>query len=91
MLNDGEQGIFEEYLNNYGEVTVNWTWYDGDDWEMDGHFDVFISCGDLDITYDIPKESFNYIYRCVKERAGYESPSIKRVGFVINGLANNIF
>jgi hypothetical protein len=23
MLNDGEQGIFEEYLDNYGEVKVD--------------------------------------------------------------------
>lgn len=91
MLNDGDQGTFEEYLNNYGEVKVEWTWYDGDDWEMDGHFDVFISCGDLDITYDIPKESFNYIYRCVKERAGYESPPNARVWSAYLGLVNKTF
>ena len=91
MLNDGDQGTFEEYLNNYGEVKVEWTWYDGDDWEMDGHFDVFISCGDLDITYDIPKESFNYIYRCVKERAGYELPPSARVWSAYLGLVNKTF
>jgi len=91
MLNDGDQGVFEEYLNNYGEVTVEWTWCEGDDWETDGYFDVFVKCGGLDITYDIPKAAFKYIYQCVKERAGYEPPSAKRVGFVINGLANNIF
>ena len=91
MLNDGEQGTFEEYLDNYGEVKVEWTWCEGDDWEFDGYFDVFISCGELDITYDISKAAFDYIYQCVKERAGYEPPSRKRTAFVFNGLANNIF
>jgi hypothetical protein len=75
MLNDGEQGIFEEYLDNYGEVKVEWIWCEGDDWEFDGYFDVFISCGELDITTTFPKQHLITSTNASKNAQGMNHPA----------------
>jgi hypothetical protein len=87
---DGEKGEFITFLI-WDEVTVKWTWCAGDDWEVDGYFDIFVYKDGLDVTYDIPKRHFQWIEAQVKEYAGYEPPSAARVKYVMNGLANNIF
>ena len=90
MLDDGDEGEFITYLI-WDEVTVKWSWSEGDDWETDGYFDIFVYKDGLDVTYDIPKMHFQWIEAQVKEYAGYEPPSVARVKYVMNGLANNIF
>jgi hypothetical protein len=77
-MQDGETGEFTTYLI-WDEITVNWTWYDGDDWDVDGHFDVYVYKDGVDITYDIPKLQFQWIEQEVKERAGYTPPSKAQV------------
>jgi hypothetical protein len=39
---DGEEGEFAIWIDSVGEVNVQWTWCEGDDWECDGEFDVFV-------------------------------------------------
>jgi hypothetical protein len=90
MLTDGDEGEFTTFLI-WDEVTVKWSWSEGDDWDMDGYFDIFVFKDGVDVTYDIPKLHYQWIEQEVKEYAGYEPPSRQRVAFVINGLANNIF
>ena len=90
MLDDGDEGEFITYVI-WDEVTVKWSWFEPEDYEMDGYFDIFVFKDGLDITYDIPKLQFKWIEEEVKKYAGYEPPSHQRVASVINGLANNSF
>jgi len=90
MLDDGDEGEFITYLI-WDEVTVKWAWFEGDDWETDGYFDIFVYKDGLDITYDIPKLHFKWIEEEVKEQAGYEPPSHQRVANAINGYFNKTF
>jgi hypothetical protein len=77
-MEDGDTGEFTTYLL-WDEVTVNWTWYDGDDWDADGHFDIYVYQDGVDITYDISKLQFQWLEQEVKERAGYTPPSKAQV------------
>jgi hypothetical protein len=90
MLTDGDEGEFTTFLI-WDEVTVKWAWFEGEDHEMDGYFDIFVYKDGLDITYDIPKLNFKWIEQEVKEYAGYEPPSRQRVASVINGYFNKTF
>jgi len=90
MLNDGDNGEFTTYLI-WDEVHVEWTWCEGDDWECDGFFDIFVSKDGIDITYDLPKMHFQWIEQEVKEIAGYMPPSRQRVAQAINGYLNKTF
>lgn len=90
MLDDGNEGEFITYLI-WDEVTVKWSWFEGDDWETDGYFDIFVFKNGLDITYDIPKFNFKWIEEEVKKQAGYELPSRHHVASVINGYFNKTF
>ena len=88
---DGEEGEFYEYIDSVGEVTVQWIWCEGDDWECDGEFDVFVFQGKNDITYDIPRAELNWLEKQVPIYAGYELPSRQRVAWAINGHFNKTF
>jgi len=88
---DGEEGEFSEWIDSVGEVTVQWTWCEGDDWECDGEFDVFVFQGETDITYDIPKAELNWLEKQVPIYAGYEPPSHHRVNRAINAHFNKTF
>jgi hypothetical protein len=90
MLTDGDEGEFITYLI-WDEVTVKWAWFEGEDHEMDGYFDIFVYKDGLDITYDIPKLHFQWIEEEVKKQAGYEPPSRQRVSSAINGYFNKTF
>jgi hypothetical protein len=90
MLSDGDEGEFVTHIL-FDEVTVKWSWSEGEDWEADGYFDIFVYKDGLDITYDIPKRNFKWIEQEVKEYAGYEPPSHQRVASVINGYLNKTF
>jgi hypothetical protein len=90
MLNDGNEGEFITYII-WDEVTVQWSWVEPEDYEMDGYFDIFVFKDGLDITYDIPKLHFKWIEKEVKEYAGYEPPSHQCVASVINGYFNKTF
>jgi hypothetical protein len=90
MLNDGDEGEFITYII-WDEVTVQWSWIEPEDYEMDGCFDIFVFKDGLDITYDIPKLHFKWIEAEVKEYAGYEPPSHQRVASVINSYFNKTF
>jgi len=91
MLHDGEEGEFCEFIDSIGEVRVCWTWCEGDDWDADGYFDVFVFEGKNDITYDIPKAELNWLEKQVPIYAGYEPPSRQRVARAINGYLNKTF
>jgi hypothetical protein len=88
---DGEEGEFSEWIDSVGEVTVQWTWCEGEDWECDGEFDVFVFQGKTDITYDIPKTELNWLEKQVPIYAGYEQPSHHRVSQAINAHFNKTF
>jgi len=60
MLTDGDEGEFTTFLI-WDEVTVKWAWFEGEDHEMDGYFDIFVYKDGLDITYDIPKMQFKWM------------------------------
>jgi hypothetical protein len=90
MLNDGDEGEFITYII-WDEVTVQWSWIEPEDYEMDGCFDIFVFKDGLDITYDIPKLHFKWIEAEVKKYAGYEPPSHQRVASVINSHFNKTF
>ena len=90
MLNDGDEGEFITYII-WDEVTVQWSWVEPEDYEMDGYFDIFVFKDGLDITYDIPKLHYKWIEKEVKEYAGYEPPNHQRVASVINGYFNKTF
>jgi hypothetical protein len=85
-----ETGDFEEYLNRFGEVNVEWYWCDGDDWDLDGEFDLVVTQGEIDITYELTKAEYRYLLQCTKERTEYE-PDNKRVAQVYSSLLNNHF
>ena len=91
MYHDGEEGEFCEWIDSVGEVTVCWIWCEGDDWDCDGEFDVFVFQGKNDITYDIPKAELNWLEKQVPIYAGYEPPSRQRVDRAINGHFNKTF
>jgi hypothetical protein len=90
MLTDGDEGEFITFLI-WDEVTVKWAWFEGEDHEMDGYFDIFVYKDGVDITYDIPKLNFKWIEEEVKKQAGYEPPSRHHVASVINGYFNKTF
>ena len=77
-MQDGDTGEFTTYLL-WDEVTVKWTWYEGDDWDADGYFDIFVYQDAVNITYDIPKQHFEWIETEVKEYAGYTTPTKAQV------------
>lgn len=89
MLNDGDTGEFTTWLV-WDEVTVKWTWYEGDDWEADGYFDFYVYQDGVDVTYDISKDRYNWILAEIKERAGYEAPT-HQVSRSINAHFNKTF
>ena len=91
MYHDGEEGEFCEWIDSVGEVTVQWTWCEGEDWEMHGFFDVFVFQGKNEITYDISKDELKWIEEQVPMYAGYEPRSQQRVGQVINAYYNKTF
>lgn len=91
MYHDGEEGEFCEWIDSVGEVTVQWTWCAGDDWELDGFFDIFVFQGKNEITYDIPKDELVWLEEQVPLYAGYEPPSRQRVSQVINAHFNKSF
>ena len=88
---DSEIGEFCEWIDSAGEVTVCWTWCEGDDWDTDGYFDVFVFRGKADITYDIPKDELVWLEKQVPIYAGYEPPSRQRVSWAINAHFNKTF
>lgn len=77
-MTDGETGTFTTFLV-WDEVTVEWTWFDGEDWEADGFFDIFVYRDGQDITYDIPKTHFKWIEDEVKELTGYQPPTYAKI------------
>lgn len=90
-MEDGETGIFEEYLNRLGNVMVSWTWWDGDDWDADGYYDLTVKQDNIEITNDLTKAEYNYLLQCTKEHSQYEPPSFQRVGKSINAHFNKTF
>ena len=77
-MQDGETGTFTTFLV-WDEVTVEWTWFDGEDWEAEGFFDIFVYRDGQDITYDIPKTHFKWIEDEVKELTGYQPPTHAKI------------
>ena len=86
-MHDGDTGTFTEWLESVGEVQVSWTWYAPEDYEFEGYFDIFVSQGDLDVTYDISKAELKWLESETKTHAGYQ-PDLKRAKLIINRLAN---
>ena len=89
-MQDGETGAFITFLI-WDEITVRWEWCEGDDWDADGFFDIFVYRDGINITYDIPKYQFKWIEQEVKEHAGYQAPSPQRVSQAINAHFNKTF
>jgi hypothetical protein len=89
-MQDGDTGKFTTYLI-WDEVTVNWTWCEGEDWDADGYFDIFVFKDGIDVTYDIPKMHFKWLEEEVKEFAGYEPPSRQQIARSINAHFNKSF
>jgi hypothetical protein len=85
-----ETGTFEEYLNRFGEVNVEWTWCEGDDWDLNGFFDLTVTHESAEITNDLTKAEYNYLLQCTKENTNYE-PDTKRSARVYGLLLNNHF
>ena len=89
-MQDDETGAFEEYIKRFGEVNVEWTWCEGDDWEFSGFFDLIVTHDGAEITNDLTKAEYNYLLECTKEFTEYE-PDTKRSARVYNLLLNNHF
>ena len=87
---DEETGIFDEYLNRLGEVKVEWVWFEGDDWDLSGEFDLTVTHEGAEITNDLTKAEYNYLLQCTKENTDYE-PDTKRSTRVYSLLLNNHF
>lgn len=87
---DEETGIFDEYLNRFGEVKVEWVWFEGDDWDLSGEFDLTVTQDGVDISNDLTKAEYNYLLQCTKEHTDYE-PDTKRSARVYSLLLNNHF
>jgi hypothetical protein len=89
-MQDGDTGKFITYLI-WDEVTVDWTWYEGDDWDIDGYFDIYVYKDGINVTYDIPKKHLQWIEEEVKEYSGYMPPTRQRIASAINGHFNKTF
>ena len=89
-MQDGDTGKFITYLI-WDEVSVDWTWYEGDDWDIDGYFDIYVYKDGINVTYDIPKKHLQWIEEEVKEYSGYMPPTRQRVASAINGYFNKTF
>lgn len=85
-----DHGTFTTHIKG-DEYQVQWSWYEGDDWDADGFFDIFVSKDGIDVTYDISKLYFQWIEQEVKEESGYTPPSRQRVARAINGYFNKTF
>jgi len=85
-----ETGTFEEYLNRFGEVNVEWTWCEGDDWELSGFFDLVVMQGNIEITNDLTKAEYNYLLQCTKEHTDYQVDT-QRSTRVYSLILNNHF